>query len=502
MRTMSEKSTILVITTSGPVFPLGRIVELGAMEFIGNEPTGDELHVFFNPEIPLDGDFKTFEGLDDAFLRSHAPFPASAQAIRGFLAGARVIMPEAKKGERFLEREFFDADMPGLPTFLGEPLIDFWELVGEKAKMLPKVRELEIKLGSMAGRGRNRLSAIDKCGIYLAILREAGLDSQKIMEWSARKRNLPIPGDKRADAPISPNGLAAGMGTGSSNPSNMVGGAGANAAPSQIQSQTQNQNQHQSQGRPANPNAGVWGRPRGNAQEARGWAAMESNHGGVDAPRAPEPPRANVVLGGSGNRGSDLNVDYVDRSVELFRSYVKGRKIILDTETTGMTPPGDRLIEFAGLEAIDGELTGVNLHFYCNPERPIPAGATRIHGLTNWKLRGAPLFASKADEMLDFLNGATLVIHNAPFDIRFINSELGRMGRRPLPHIEEDAVMDTLRVARLLHPGKSNKLDSLCDRYGVNRAARVKHGAFIDCELLFEVWRNLMFDLARHNSKY
>lgn len=175
------------------------------------------------------------------------------------------------------------------------------------------------------------------------------------------------------------------------------------------------------------------------------------------------------------------------------------RQIILDTETTGFyCDKGDRLIEFAGLEMVDRRLTGNYLHLYVHPERDIPEEAARVHGITLDKLENEPKFAEIGQQIADFIRGAELVIHNAPFDVGFLNMEFRRMG---LASVEETAasVVDTLKMAKELYPGQKNSLDALCTRLGVDRSKRVFHGALIDCELLGEVYLGMtrsQFSLA------
>ncbi len=166
------------------------------------------------------------------------------------------------------------------------------------------------------------------------------------------------------------------------------------------------------------------------------------------------------------------------------------REIVLDTETTGLDPKtGDRLCEIAGLELINYIPTGRTYHVYVNPERDMPEGAFNVHGLTADFLADHPVFALQAEGFLDFVSGAKLVIHNAEFDMRFINHELGLLGR---PHFPLDDVIDTLAMARRRHPGAPNSLDALCSRYRIDTAKRVKHGAMIDVELLAEVYAELL----------
>lgn len=164
------------------------------------------------------------------------------------------------------------------------------------------------------------------------------------------------------------------------------------------------------------------------------------------------------------------------------------RQIILDTETTGLDPDqGHRIIEFAGLEMVNRKLTGKHLHVYIHPERDIDPDAERVHGISLASLEGKPRFAQVAAELADFMRGAELIIHNAPFDVKFLNAEFDRMG---LPRIKDVAeqVTDTLAMARDQFPGKRNSLDALCDRFEIDRSNRTLHGALIDCELLSEVY--------------
>ena len=157
------------------------------------------------------------------------------------------------------------------------------------------------------------------------------------------------------------------------------------------------------------------------------------------------------------------------------------RYIILDTETTGLLARGgDRLLEFAGLEMIDRKLTGRNLHLRIHPQRDIPEEASRIHGITLDDLEGAPVFAAVASEIADFIRDATLIIHNAPFDMGFLDMEFQAAGLPTATSLVAE-VIDTLKLAKLQFPGKRNNLDALCDRLGVNRSNRVYHGALIDC---------------------
>ena len=166
------------------------------------------------------------------------------------------------------------------------------------------------------------------------------------------------------------------------------------------------------------------------------------------------------------------------------------RQIILDTETTGFehsrADNPDRMIEFAGLEMVNRQFTQNDLHLYIHPERDIPAEATAVHGITLGDLADKPVFVDVAQQIFDFLKGAELIIHNAKFDIGFLNAEFARVG---LPNIDSVCtVIDTLEMARKRYPGQKNSLDALCTRLGVDRSRRVLHGALIDCELLGGVY--------------
>ena len=164
------------------------------------------------------------------------------------------------------------------------------------------------------------------------------------------------------------------------------------------------------------------------------------------------------------------------------------RQIVLDTETTGLDPrSGHRIIEVACIEMVNRRLTGHHLHKYVNPEREIDEGAQAVHGISLEFLADKPKFADIADEFLEFINGAELIIHNAPFDIGFLNAELDRLGRVPVGTIC-NGVIDTLRMAKDLHPGKRNSLDALCERYEIDNSSRTLHGALLDTELLSEVF--------------
>lgn len=165
------------------------------------------------------------------------------------------------------------------------------------------------------------------------------------------------------------------------------------------------------------------------------------------------------------------------------------RELVLDTETTGLDPKdGHRVIELACVELSNCIPTGRHWHWYFNPERDVPAEATAIHGIKNSDLVNKPLFGAVAGEFLDVIEGARLIIHNAVFDIKFLNAELARVGK---PAIGFDRVVDTLMLARRKHPGSPNNLDALCRRYGIDNSSRTKHGALLDSELLADVYVRL-----------
>lgn len=179
------------------------------------------------------------------------------------------------------------------------------------------------------------------------------------------------------------------------------------------------------------------------------------------------------------------------------------REIVLDTETTGLDPAaGDRVVEIACMELVNGVRTGNDYQTYLNPERDMPEEAFRIHGLSEEFLRGHPVFAAVADRFLEFIGDARLVIHNAAFDLKFLNAELKQLGR---PTLGFDRVVDTVALARSKFPGAQVSLDALCRRLGIDNSARTLHGAFLDCELLSEVYLELSggrqrgFDLARED---
>lgn len=166
------------------------------------------------------------------------------------------------------------------------------------------------------------------------------------------------------------------------------------------------------------------------------------------------------------------------------------REIILDTETTGLDPvTGDRIVEIGAVELLNHLPTGQTFHVYINPERDMPKEAEAVHGLSAAFLSDKPVFAAIAQEFLDFIGDATLVIHNASFDVGFLNAELGFLGH---PSILPERVVDTLHIARQKHPGSPNSLDALCRRYGIDNSKRTKHGALLDSELLAEVYLELI----------
>jgi DNA polymerase III subunit epsilon len=164
------------------------------------------------------------------------------------------------------------------------------------------------------------------------------------------------------------------------------------------------------------------------------------------------------------------------------------RQVILDTETTGLTvEDGHRIIEIGCLEIVNRRVTGRSFHTYVNPQRPIDEGAKAVHGITEERLRDEPRFEQVVQELLGFVAGAEVLIHNAAFDEGFLDSELARLDRgRFRDHVA--GVVDTLAMARQLHPGRRNSLDALCERYGVSNAHRTLHGALLDAQLLAEVF--------------
>lgn len=184
------------------------------------------------------------------------------------------------------------------------------------------------------------------------------------------------------------------------------------------------------------------------------------------------------------------------------------RQLFLDTETTGLSADaGDRVIELGCIEMVNRRLTGRNLHFYFNPERPNHEDAVAIHGLTDAFLADKPLFKSQADEIAEYLRGAEIIIHNAAFDVGFLNAEFRRTGHGKV-HDIVGGVVDSLTMAREMFPGKSNSLDALCRRLEVDNTNRTLHGALLDAGLLAEVYirmtrgqDSLMIDMQEGGSQ-
>lgn len=167
------------------------------------------------------------------------------------------------------------------------------------------------------------------------------------------------------------------------------------------------------------------------------------------------------------------------------------RQIVLDTETTGLSAEGgDRIIEIGCVELVARKLTGNNRHFYLNPERDSHEDALKVHGISNEFLRDKPKFAIVVDELVDYLQDAEIIIHNAAFDLSFLNKELELLGK-PAFKSYVGSVTDTLTMAKEMYPGKRNSLDALCDRLGVDNSSRTLHGALLDAELLADVYINL-----------
>lgn len=166
------------------------------------------------------------------------------------------------------------------------------------------------------------------------------------------------------------------------------------------------------------------------------------------------------------------------------------REIILDTETTGLDPAtGDRIVEIGAIELLNHLPTGRTFHVYINPERDMPKEAEAVHGLSSAFLKDKPVFGAIVQDFLDFIADAVLIIHNASFDMAFINAELGFLR---MPSIPPERVVDTLHIARQKHPGAANSLDALCRRYGIDNSKRTRHGALLDSELLAEVYLELI----------
>lgn len=165
------------------------------------------------------------------------------------------------------------------------------------------------------------------------------------------------------------------------------------------------------------------------------------------------------------------------------------RQVVLDTETTGLEPSaGHRIIEIGCVELVNRKLTGRHYHQYINPLREIDQGALEVHGISNDFLADKPLFAQIANDFIEFVNGAQLVIHNAPFDIGFLDHELAKLGPQYGRVADRCAVLDTLALARNKHPGQKNNLDALCKRYGIDNSQRDLHGALLDSEILADVY--------------
>ena len=201
-----------------------------------------------------------------------------------------------------------------------------------------------------------------------------------------------------------------------------------------------------------------------------------------------------MALAACGAAIQALKVRYID----------KMREIVLDTETTGLNPTsGDRIVEIGCVELFNHMPTGETYQQYINPERDMPAESFRIHGLSEAFLSDYPVFATVVDGFLEFIGDDKLVIHNATFDINFINAELERLGFAGLPMTR---AIDTVQIARTRYPGASASLDDLCRRFGVDNTSRTLHGALLDCSLLAEVYIDLIgarepgFDLAAHDS--
>ncbi|HUO90050.1 MAG TPA: DNA polymerase III subunit epsilon [Rhizomicrobium sp.] len=174
------------------------------------------------------------------------------------------------------------------------------------------------------------------------------------------------------------------------------------------------------------------------------------------------------------------------------------REIVLDTETTGFEPAdGHRIVEIGCVELFDHLPTGVSKQFYLHPERLVPVESQRIHGLTDEFLADKPTFAEVVDEFLEFIGDAALVIHNASFDLKFVNAELYRIGRPPIPHAR---AIDTIEIAKSKIPGARYSLDELCKRFAIDLSARTKHGALLDAELTAQVYLELVGGRQRNLS--
>jgi DNA polymerase III subunit epsilon len=168
------------------------------------------------------------------------------------------------------------------------------------------------------------------------------------------------------------------------------------------------------------------------------------------------------------------------------------RQIVLDTETTGLeVSQGHKIIEIGCVELVNRRITGRYYHQYIHPEREIDAGAMEVHGITLEFLAGKPIFPQIAEEFLEFVQGAELVIHNAPFDVGFLDSELSKLEESPTLFSARCSVVDTLQMARHKHPGQRNNLDALCQRYEIDNTSRTLHGALLDAEILAEVYLSM-----------
>ena len=177
------------------------------------------------------------------------------------------------------------------------------------------------------------------------------------------------------------------------------------------------------------------------------------------------------------------------KALNRLTSNSRMREIIFDTETTGFDPAtGDRMVEIGCIEMVSRVMTGNYYHAYFNPQRPMPAAAENVHGLSDRFLSDKPAFGEKADELLEFLGDSPLVAHNASFDFGFLNHELQHCGRAP---VAMDRMVDTVALARVKNPGAKLSLDALCTRYGIDRSHRIKHGALLDAELLAQLYIEL-----------
>jgi DNA polymerase III subunit epsilon len=184
------------------------------------------------------------------------------------------------------------------------------------------------------------------------------------------------------------------------------------------------------------------------------------------------------------------------------------RQVVLDTETTGLEPKqGHRIIEIGCVEIVNRRKTDRHFHQYLNPDREIDDGAFNVHGISNEDLADKPRFADVAQEFIDFIRGSELIIHNAPFDVGFINAELKKLGRKWGKTEDYCSVVDTLMMAREKHPGQKNNLDALCKRYEIDNSARELHGALLDAQILLDVYlimtggqETLSFDSAQEQQ--